>query len=101
MHTKIYLDDVRPCPDGWHLARSVEDAKHIVKAADMAGTFEVSCDHDLGEDESGRELPNGCAFLAFLLANDYVPTSITLHSSNPVGLKNMRYYVWDILGKGV
>jgi len=43
---KVYLDDIRPCPEGWVLARSYEEAVELLKTGLVT---EISLDHDLGE----------------------------------------------------
>lgn len=86
---KLWVDDVRPAPDGYHWARSVKDAIYCIewwerynidiKLIDIdhdAGVFA----HDGGDyiklldwlEETGRNYP------------------IHIHSMNPVGIQNMR-----------
>lgn len=43
---KLYLDDVRPAPDGWVLARTVEEAMDIINRD--GSRYEISLDFDLG-----------------------------------------------------
>lgn len=48
---KLWLDDVRSCPEGWELALSVNSAiKLILEAGD--GFEFASLDHDLGDYSS-------------------------------------------------
>lgn len=50
-HLKLYLDDVRPAPEGWFLEKSVSEAIDTIKIFLMGKgerTFEVSLDFDLG-----------------------------------------------------
>jgi len=42
---KIYLDDVRPTPEGWTHSRTAEETFELIKAG---GVKEVSLDNDLG-----------------------------------------------------
>src|SRR4051812_30082955 len=42
---KLYLDDMRPAPIGWTLAKTVEEAKTILLNNEVS---EASLDHDLG-----------------------------------------------------
>lgn len=44
----LYLDDVRPAPDGWILARTVETAFNIVNRWTAGVDYVVSLDFDLG-----------------------------------------------------
>ena len=47
---KVYLDDNRPCPEGWTLVRWPEEAITLLKTGEVT---EISLDHDLGDDERG------------------------------------------------
>lgn len=86
---KLWLDDVRPAPEGWDWIRSVNHAKYTIEhyeARNVEIEF-LSLDHDAGEfytdggdyirlldwlEETGRNYP------------------IHIHSMNPVGVANMR-----------
>lgn len=41
----VYLDDLRPCPDGWVYAQTIEQVKHYLK---LGIVDRLSLDHDLG-----------------------------------------------------
>lgn len=45
---RIYLDDVRPAPEGWRLARTVDHALGILSSMREHQRFELSLDFDLG-----------------------------------------------------
>jgi len=47
---KIYLDDERPIPDGWHGCRWPEEVIRLLKAGEVT---HLSLDHDLGDDSHG------------------------------------------------
>ncbi|EGL17807.1 hypothetical protein HMPREF9413_4395 [Paenibacillus sp. HGF7] len=54
----VYVDDLRDCPIGFVVARTFQEAIHLLE------THEVdilSLDHDLGEDLQGNLLPTGKA----------------------------------------
>ena len=90
---KLWVDDIRPAPEGWNWARSVNDAKHQIewwekycRPWNSQGLL-IDIDHDAGDfvhdggdfirildwlEETGRNYP------------------IHLHSMNPVGVENMR-----------
>jgi hypothetical protein len=64
MHSvvRLWLDDVRPAPDGWTWCRSTADAKVLMQAGPVE---EMSLDHDLGMDAVVHHLsPAGQAALA-------------------------------------
>ena len=92
---KLWVDDVRPAPDGYIWCKSVENAKWWIKYSGMGTPYQpyhepielIDIDHDAGEyaqfggdyiklldwlEETGRNYP------------------IRIHSANPVGVQNMR-----------
>ena len=97
---KLWVDDVRPAPDGYTWVKSVNEAKEAIwfcedrfpsyvhPAKDMHIEIElIDIDHDAGDyaqyggdyiklldwfEETGRNYP------------------IRIHSMNPVGVENMR-----------
>ena len=86
---KLWIDDVRPAPEGYVWCKTVRSAKFRIEMADFVGEpIElISTDHDAGEyaqyggdyirlldwlEETGRNYP------------------IRIHSMNPVGVENMR-----------
>lgn len=42
---RVFLDDVRECPEGWTLARSYEQAIQFLLTGEVT---EISLDHDMG-----------------------------------------------------
>mgnify|MGYP004516004627 CR=1 FL=1 len=86
---KIWLDDVRPAPDGYKLCRSVSEAKWRIVASEAAETkIEViDCDHDLGD----YAVYGGDGIkLIDWLAERKTFYPIKLHTQNPVGRENMQ-----------
>lgn len=95
---KLWVDDVRPAPEGYVWCSSVNEAKEFIWQWDTTSTDEeinlfggpielIDIDHDAGDyaadggdyiklldwlDETGRNYP------------------IRIHSMNPVGVENMR-----------
>ena len=93
---KLWIDDVRPAPEGYAHAKSVNEAKNILLCREaLCATLLpnsvvvdiIDIDHDAGEyvqyggdyiklldwlEETGRNYP------------------IHIHSQNPVGVENMR-----------
>lgn len=85
---KIWLDDVRPAPDGYVLCLSVNEAKRAVEEAERTGeAVEVlDLDHDLGDYFSDGG--DGIKLLDWLCERGtFYP--IALHTANPVGRDNM------------
>lgn len=90
---KIWVDDVRPAPDGYVWRKSVNAVKRLIKENERFDTLYldtielIDLDHDSGDfvydggdyinilnwlEETGRNYP------------------IRIHSMNPVGVENMR-----------
>lgn len=89
---KLWIDDVRPAPEGYFWCKSVNQAKGWIEASEAhlssLASFElIDIDHDAGNyaydggdyiklldwlEETGRNYP------------------IHIHSMNPVGVENMR-----------
>lgn len=90
MVLKLWVDDVRPAPDGYIWCQSVNNAINVIEYWDdfMGVKIElIDIDHDAGDyvelggdyiklldwlEETGRNYP------------------IRIHSMNPVGRENMR-----------
>ena len=85
---KLWIDDVRPAPEGYTLCKTVHSAKYRIEVADSLGEpIElIDTDHDAGDyaiyggdyieilnwlEATGRSYP------------------IRIHSMNPVGRQNM------------
>lgn len=95
--TPLYLDDLRPVPSGWAVARSFDDAVAYVETHGVPSM--ISFDHDLGEAE-GVLLPTGYDFAKWLVERDldrpgFIPADFqfTVHSANPVGARNITGYL--------
>lgn len=94
---KIWVDDIRPAPFGYRIARSVNEAKELIESYEWMKIVSggkhyynidlIDLDHDAGDyacdggdyinilnwlEETGRSYP------------------IRIHSMNPVGVENMR-----------
>lgn len=91
---KLWIDDVRPAPEGYSWRKSVDSAKDFIEETKWYNDYICDCpielidvDHDAGDyaryggdyiklldwlEETGRNYP------------------IRIHSMNPVGRENMR-----------
>ena len=87
---KIWIDDVRPAPEGYVWCKSVNEAKHYICYYVYHTHHEIELidiDHDAGEYAS-----NGGDYIKLL---DWLEATgrnypIHIHSMNPVGVENMR-----------
>lgn len=94
--TKIWVDDVRPAPEGYYWVKTVDlckDLLHWHKFPTRLGTTtlpieEISLDHDAGDySKFGGDYIKILDYMEELGINDI---SINLHTANPVGRDNMR-----------
>ena len=90
---KLWIDDVRPAPEGYIWSKSVNQAKTAIKTYELNyydyGVL-IDIDHD-----AGAEVTDGGDYiklLDWLEANNIVNEKFTfhIHSMNPVGIQNMR-----------
>lgn len=98
---KLYLDDQRPCPVGWTLARTAAQAIGLLKTGRVT---HASLDHDLKlehypENMGGKALDDGETGMAVVLwmqANDVWPAGgVKVHSLNPTGRVRMEAIIRD------
>lgn len=91
---KLYLDDIRPCPDGYIL---VKTAFECISLLQLYFCSEISLDHDLGDD-----LKFGTGYDVILwieeqvYTNNYSPPVIRIHSSNTSARKKMELGIKSI-----
>ena len=90
----MWLDDVRPAPEGYVWARSVNEAEYYIVLCEdswhgaLTGKPEIlDLDHDLGDYASDGG--DGVRLLDWLeeTGRNY---PIRIHSANAVGVANMR-----------
>ena len=98
---KLFVDDIRPAPKGWHLARTVTEA---IRCLDTMVFEEVSLDHDISHavmmDNGGivsRPYPCGETFepvARFMVAARKSMglinvEKVTVHTANPTGAQKL------------
>ena len=93
---KIWMDDVRPAPDGYIHCRSVNEAKAAIRFYERNfsdDTILINLDHDSGDyfNDGGDYIK----ILDWLEEEDIVDTGyfFHLHTMNLVGAKNMRQII--------
>jgi hypothetical protein len=91
---KLYLDDMRPPPDGWVLVRTAQEAIAILETG---GVSHLSLDHDLGDDDAfGTGYDVACWIEEAVALRGFAPPDITIHSANVVGRARMGRAVESI-----
>lgn len=83
---KIFVDDERECPTGWRLCRDTGSARWAIAKYKYEITH-ISLDHDNGDTL------NGFKPVAHFIGKEYnaenQPT-LTIHSANPIGAKELK-----------
>lgn len=101
---RLFVDDLRDCPDGWELIRTITEAVRIL---DAGGITEISLDHDAGyyrpsqtggHIEVGEETFDPIARFIVRLPPDCRPSTVNIHSANDVGRDRMTH---TLRGTGV
>lgn len=96
MSINIWLDDLRPSPEGFIWVKNVNELidlynKCVFDTKEQIGI--ISLDNDLGEG-----ILEGYKFLDYIeprviLAGDPLPEEIRVHSANPVARKRMQQVI--------
>lgn len=85
---KIWLDDIRPAPEGFVHCRSVNETISLIIQAEQTETIQlIDCDHDLGD--YAADGGDGIKLLDWLVERG-TTYPIKLHTMNPVGRGNMQ-----------
>jgi hypothetical protein len=84
---KLWLDDVRPAPEGWIWVRTAWDA---IEQLSRGSVVEVSLDHDLGGPENGTGQHVASWIEAEAFHARIKPVVWKIHSANPIGAERMR-----------
>ena len=103
---KIWVDDVRPAPEGYVWCKSVEEAKYEIVLANSRLASQIrqgldpdpslyieliDLDHDAGDYFSdGGDYIKLLDWLEWLYDGQGTYTEFRIHSMNPVGVANMR-----------
>lgn len=82
---KIWLDDIRPAPEGYTWCKSVNEVKALIE--NNSTIVELNLDHDLGD--YAKDGGDGIKLLDWLEETER-SFPIHIHSMNPVGVANMR-----------
>jgi len=83
---RLYLDDLRPTPEGFDRVYNYEEFVEYLERKGLPDF--ISFDHDLGEDLSGYD----CAkyLVDYCLAHQFPLPNYQVHSQNPVGKENIE-----------
>lgn len=84
---RVFLDDVRPAPEGWTLVGWPEEVIALLETGEVE---ELSLDHDLGDDEHGTGYDVLVWIEEAVALRGFRPPVITIHSANAVGRQRME-----------
>jgi hypothetical protein len=76
---RVFLDDERTTPDGWHRVRWPNEA---IALLEQGVVTELSLDHDLGDDARGTGYDVVLWIEEAVARRGFVPPSIRVHSAN-------------------
>ena len=76
---KVYLDDERTTPDGWHRVYSPNEAIDLLQTGDVT---EISLDHDLGDDDRGTGYDVVLWIEEQVALHGFVPPVMKVHLAN-------------------
>lgn len=98
---KIWLDDVRPAPEGWIWCKnSQEFCSYENLLAFVNGEVEaISFDHDLGIESAGNGYQIACTLEELVYSERMYRRNLpefTIHSANPVGRRNIQRAIDNI-----
>jgi hypothetical protein len=91
---KIYLDDERPTPEGYHRCYWPSD---VIKLLQTENVTEISLDHDLGDDDRGTGYDVVLWIEEQVHLNSYDPPMIKVHSANSSARQKMENGIRSIL----
>ncbi len=95
----VYLDDIRPTPEGWYRTYSATETIEVLKGG---GVVELSLDHDLGIlDENGVDIETGYTVLlwmeeAVVCEGFTPPKKMMVHSDNSSAREKMQRAITQI-----
>lgn len=103
---RLYIDDIRPAPEGWIQARTVTDAIRFIAQFGEQIT-DISIDHDISYavEVAGTQRPfpspENFTGVARFIAEYYdarsiiEPPHVIIHTANPVGGKELEHILAD------
>ncbi len=94
---KIWVDDLRPAPNGYIWCKTVNDAKNLINTllnkSDFNGVSVIDLDHDAGifAKQGGDYIKLVDWLVELVVTNELNPTKFPLafHTMNSVGKENM------------
>lgn len=96
---KLFVDDYRSEPEGWHLAKTITEAIRILSGPIYAEV--VSLDHDIiyreGKHSFSEETFATVARYIALMPKDKLPKVVYIHTANPHGARDIEEILKDVV----
>lgn len=93
---KVFLDDLRPPPEGWIHVLWPDEAIALLQTGEVT---ELSLDHDLGDDMRGTGYDVLLWIEEAVILSRFQPPSIAIHSANPAARLRMEAALASILAR--
>ena len=93
MMIKLWVDDVRKAPLGWHLVKTITEAIRLLHTHEIE---EISLDHDICHSENDvykiacSENYSAIAYYMASMPEKFKSTKIYIHTQNSWGARNMQ-----------
>ena len=84
---KVYLDDERATPQGWHRVYWPDEAIDLLSSGVVS---EISLDHDLGDDQRGTGYDVILWIEEAVATRGFCPPTIGVHSANSSAREKME-----------
>lgn len=91
---KVYLDDLRPTPNGWVRVYWPDEAIELLKTGKVDT---ISLDHDLGDDERGTGNDVVLWIEEAVITQQFLPPEIRVHSANSAARAKMESGIRSIV----
>lgn len=93
---KIFLDDLRPAPDGWIRVFWPDEAIALLRTGEVT---DISLDHDLGDDQRGTGYDVLLWIEEAVATVNFKAPRMIIHSANPAARERMDAAVAVILAR--
>ena len=90
---KVFLDDERNTPPGFHRVYWPEEAIELLKTGEVE---EISLDHDLGDDDHGTGYDVILWIEEAVFTSGFKPPRIKVHSANTSARQKMELGIKNI-----
>jgi len=93
---KIWLDDIRPAPEGWTHILTVEETLAWLQRGEVT---HLDLDHDLGYEKTGMDVLVWIE-QAIVHPTTLIPPSLYIHTMNPYAYTQMHNLIEKIKSIG-